>query len=543
LYSTLPTHQSIIEWRLHRRLRTYVQHKNKIRIISPDGAIVAFRVSHRICQATTTSDISSDNSNNMTQESQLKPEQENRKEETDKGATETEAIVEKLFPSLRRSEAEHCTFGKPSANLRLKESHIRKVANYARRRLEKMNWNVLRQEDYQENMPAPETHSQAQIGDLLGEGSFSSVFVRKEYPNQVVKVLRKKLIHNPAMLAACSADLVKEGWLLSVLAGSSNVVRIHGWQQNGLHSLINGFHDGFFLVLERLDFTLADKIKEWQQRKSKISNLFSFLKKGGLSSGEAKLLLLKERLLVIPHLARGIANLHRKGIIHRDLKPDNIGYSKGEWKIFDLDVARLCPTEVRSDYCSQEFKLTKRVGSPRYMSPECARGEMYNCLSDVYSFGLLVHELITLDKPYDEIPWELHDELIFYQHRRPDISNQWPISIKYFLDSAWHKDWKQRPILMEQGFHSSLADRILPEFLEYKQERYCPTKRSSAKGFFMGKTKSFRSNSPKAKDYVATVGDMGSSLSTLLTTSLRIDSRDVSPIVIPERRQYNVSSA
>jgi serine/threonine protein kinase len=487
----------------------------------------------------------------MTQESQPKPEQESRKEGTDKGVTETEAIVEKLFPSLKRSEAELCTFGKPSANVRLKESHIRKVAKYARRRLEKMNWNVLSKEDYQKNMPAPETHSQAQIGDLIGEGSFSSVFVRKEYPNQVVKVLRKKLIHNPAMLAACSADLVKEGWLLSVLAGSSNVVRIHGWQQNGLHTLINGFHDGFFLVLERLEFTLAEKIEEWQQRKSKLSNLFSFLKKGGSSSGEAKLLLLKERLLVIPHLACGIANLHKKGIIHRDLKPDNIGYSKGEWKLFDLDVARLCPTEVRSDYCSQEFKLTKRVGSPRYMSPECARGEMYNCLSDVYSFGLLVHELITLEKPYDEIPWEMHDELICYQHRRPDISNQWPISIKYFLDSAWHKDWKQRPILMEQGFHSSLADRILPEFLEYKQQRYCPTKRSGAKGFFFGKTKSFRSNSPKAKakDYVATTVEdsIGSSLSTLLTTSMRIDSRDLSTIVEPERErergQYNVSSA
>ena len=47
------------------------------------------------------------------------------------------------------------------------------------------------------------------------------------------------------------------------------------------------------------------------------------------------------------------------------------------------------------------FKFTKKVGSPRYMSPEIALGEYYNELSDIYSLGLLSYEILSLNKPYD----------------------------------------------------------------------------------------------------------------------------------------------
>jgi hypothetical protein len=100
------------------------------------------------------------------------------------------------------------------------------------------------------------------------------------------------------------------------------------------------------------------------------------------------------------------------------------------------------------------------------MSPECARGEMYNCLSDMYSFGLLVHELITLDKPY-KIPSEFHDELIFYQHRRPDISIQQMANLDQVLSGQ----------CLAQGLETFLWNKVSthllrivssPSFLEYK---------------------------------------------------------------------------
>lgn len=460
--------------------------------------------------------------------------------------TETETIVANLFcnkDSAPLRLAEDCTFNLTNKSVRLKEGHIRKVQKYAKRRLERMHWHVLKDTcDY--TLPTPKSHADVQIGELLGEGSFSSVYARKEYPQHVVKVLRTKLVNNPPMFAACAADLVKEGWLLSLVAGTSNVVQIHGWQKHGLQTLANGRHDGFFLVLERLEFTLSDKMEEWQTKKSKLSSPFSSFRRNKKKNetGQAKLELLQERLQVIPDVARGIASLHEKGVMHRDLKPDNIGYKNGVWKIFDLDVAQLCPTINVNECYSEEFKMTKRVGSPRYMSPECARGERYNCLSDVYSFGLLIHEILTCEKPYEDVPSELHDDLVFYEHRRPPISNGWPISMKYLLDSAWHRDWQQRPIISDESFHSSLVNRILPEFLQYKQLRYCPTKNNNSSGdkststsTFEKKTagggffkNSFRNNKDAGSvtKNTAPVDEMGSSLSTTMTTSSRTDLRE-----------------
>eukprot|EP00526_Cylindrotheca_closterium_P008706 CAMPEP_0113612486 /NCGR_PEP_ID=MMETSP0017_2-20120614/6126_1 /TAXON_ID=2856 /ORGANISM="Cylindrotheca closterium" /LENGTH=506 /DNA_ID=CAMNT_0000521525 /DNA_START=57 /DNA_END=1577 /DNA_ORIENTATION=- /assembly_acc=CAM_ASM_000147 len=475
-------------------------------------------------QDTSSSDESSD--------AQIQEEQ-NRKESA--------GLIDELFYSLPQS-VDRCTFGSASTNLKLKDSHIRKVLKYANRRLEKMNWSLLMErspmhkECSEFKLPLGLKHKEVKVGDLLGEGSFSTVYARKKQPEHVIKILRKKMMHNPAMLAACAADLVKEGWILATLAGSENVIQVHGWQENGLHTLNNGFHDGFFLILERLQYTLGDKIKEWQKRKSKISNPFSLRRRGGMSNGEAKLQILRERLLVIPQVASGIGSMHKMGLIHRDLKPDNIGLGlDGNWKIFDLDVARICPTRNRDHYCTKGFRLTKRVGSPRYMSPECAKGIRYNCLTDVYSFGLIVHELITLLKPYDEVPSELHDQQIFYEHHRPEIAKQWPISMKYFLESSWHKDWSHRPNLASESFHNSLKHRILPDFLEYKQGRYSTARRSSffiRKSLPLGRLQTGGGKHRTSENHKGvTEDDLETSFLTLYTGSFRTDFRDVSPTI------------
>ncbi|CAJ1937576.1 unnamed protein product [Cylindrotheca closterium] len=450
-------------------------------------------------------------------------------------------LVNDLFCAPTHS-VDRCTFGSASTNLKLKISHIRKVMKYANRRLEKMNWSLLKerlpmdQKCMEIVSPLGLTHDEVKLGGVLGEGSFSTVYERKNHPAHVIKILRKKMMHNPAMLAACAADLVKEGWILAKLAGSENVIQVHAWQENGLHTLNNGFHDGFFLVLERLQCTLGDKIKEWQKRKSKLSNPFNLVRRGGLSNGEAKLQLLNERLAVIPQVARGIGSMHKMGLIHRDLKPDNIGLGlDGQWKIFDLDVARICPTRNPDHYFTKGFRLTKRVGSPRYMSPECAKGARYNCLTDIYSFGLIVHEVITLLKPYDEVPSELHDQQIFDEHHRPLISEQWPCSMKYLLDNSWHKNWSQRPNLILESFHTSLTERTLPDFLDYKQGRYSTTRRSS---FFIRKSlplARFQSSGGKQRGSEIGKGsmedDLETSFSTLFTGSFRTDFRDVSPSI------------
>merc|ERR1712176_864085 len=173
----------------------------------------------------------------------------------------------------------------------------------------------------------------------------------------------------------------------------------------------------------------------------------------------AKTELLAERLDVTQQLADAIAYLHSQNVLHRDLKPDNIGFDiHGDLKVFDFDIARVCPTSEdtggigistrrlsRDSKEDETFLMTQKVGSPRYMSPECARREPYNLKADVYSFAVLAHQILTLQKPYDDITDEDHDELVFFKGVRPFIPAGLPTTTKDLLAKSWSHTISDRP--------------------------------------------------------------------------------------------------
>jgi serine/threonine protein kinase len=303
-------------------------------------------------------------------------------------------------------------------------------------------------------------HGDIQLGELLGEGSFSAVYsIRTSTKNEttsnhlVVKCLRQRLLENPNMLSACAADLVKEGLLLASL-NHEHVVKVHGWTPQGLSGFATGRHDAFFLVLEKLEVTLSEKLAVWCKAASERRNASKFgaffQRKQQSNQQQLELELkrsLKERLHILRQIGQAVDYLNSQHILHRDLKPDNIGFdSQGVLKVFDLDVARFLPYCCGSNE-NDTFQLTKRVGSLRYMSPECARGEDYNAKAEVYTFALLLHELISLQKPYENIPADLHDELIFYQGARPPIPEMWPVEFANLLEDSWSDIISNRPTI------------------------------------------------------------------------------------------------
>jgi serine/threonine protein kinase len=109
------------------------------------------------------------------------------------------------------------------------------------------------------------------------------------------------------------------------------------------------------------------------------------------------------------------------------------------------------------------FKMTARMGSPRYMAPEIARGEPYNLRSEVYTVCLLVHEVLTLKKPYDELAPENHSKLVHFDFPgyRPPVFSEWEWPTE--LEDVLHRGWggiNQRPSMKE--VHSVLK-RALPK--------------------------------------------------------------------------------
>lgn len=114
-----------------------------------------------------------------------------------------------------------------------------------------------------------------------------------------------------------------------------------------------------------------------------------------------------ERVLDIAlYVADGLRRAHEGGVLHRDLKPANIVLSKeGLPKIIDFGLAKLTSdlNEGESERWTAARSLTEPgriMGTAAYMSPEQARGENLDARSDVFSFGVLLHEFLAASPPF-----------------------------------------------------------------------------------------------------------------------------------------------
>ncbi len=103
-------------------------------------------------------------------------------------------------------------------------------------------------------------------------------------------------------------------------------------------------------------------------------------------------------------VAAALSAAHAKGIVHRDLKPDNIMLSTEESsrklvpKVLDFGIARV----LRDDIERHQTMAGEVLGSPDYMSPEQARGQLdIDHRTDIWTFAVLLYESITGKRPFE----------------------------------------------------------------------------------------------------------------------------------------------
>jgi eukaryotic-like serine/threonine-protein kinase len=199
-----------------------------------------------------------------------------------------------------------------------------------------------------------------------------------------------------------------------------NIITIHEiGESNGTHFIATEFIEGE---------TLSDYLK---------SNSLDF------NSG----------LEIAIQIASALDEAHRAGIVHRDIKPDNAMIrSNGLVKILDFGIAKLSEKTPAVNVSSEDATAIKEqstspgmiIGTANYMSPEQAAGKTVDARSDIFSFGIVLYEMLAGHLPFaGETPMETIAAII-NKEPKPLANAGIPPEIEGIIGKSLRKDRNER---------------------------------------------------------------------------------------------------
>ena len=205
---------------------------------------------------------------------------------------------------------------------------------------------------------------------LLGKGAMGEVYLAQDssLPRKVaVKFLSAETLSDPQ----AQKRLIREAQATATL-DHPNICHIHEVGTDNGQS---------FIVMQYIEGeTLASKIRH-------------------------KPLKIGESLAIASHLADALSEAHSRGIIHRDIKPSNVMITaRGRAKLLDFGIAKFVAQKSPLETVAEnERTLTEKgvlLGTVPYMSPEQVRGEELDGRSDIFSFGVVLYEMLSGHKPF-----------------------------------------------------------------------------------------------------------------------------------------------
>ena len=129
-------------------------------------------------------------------------------------------------------------------------------------------------------------------------------------------------------------------------------------------------------------------------------------------------------------------------------KPDNIGFTNdGILKIFDFGLAK----ELRNNERVEDglYNMTGCTGSIRYMSPENLQGKPYNLKTDVYSWAMIMWNILALEPPFALYTEQMIIDRVCNRGYRPKIFSTWSARMSKTIRLSWSANYDERPSFSE----------------------------------------------------------------------------------------------
>lgn len=154
------------------------------------------------------------------------------------------------------------------------------------------------------------------------------------------------------------------------------------------------------------------------------------------------------RQIILTGIARGMMFLHQHNVIHRDLKTGNILLDENFHPyITDFGLSKIYES-------GQEMFQSQSVGTSYYMAPEVIKGRRYNGKADVYSYGIIMYEVLTETIPYPLLEngklslLDFHKKVL-YENYRPQFTVPIKKSFRHLIERCWSSDPIERPTFEE----------------------------------------------------------------------------------------------